>query len=141
MIRRFMEFLPPVCIAAGLGGAAVAERLALVIARLRFARKWTPLHVEGIGALSVAALLFSPVIYWNVHNHPHQLVLQRAGGRTGAQRLNLGEHSCWASRRGAIRRSTPMWTERRVTAPSDMYVACPAWLRGASGSSTRKPAI
>jgi hypothetical protein len=107
MIRRFMEFLPPVCIAAGLGGAAIAEWLAVAVARLRFARAVTSVHAEGIATLAVVAVLFGPVIYWDVHNHPHQLVFYNSmvGGLGGAQRLNLGESTdYWGiSTRSAIR--------------------------------------
>jgi hypothetical protein len=83
MIRRFMEFLPPVGIAAGLGAAAIVEGLAVAAKRLPV---W-------MGALLVVAAFFGPIVSWNVRNHPHQVVFYNAlvGGLQGAQRRGLPE--------------------------------------------------
>ncbi len=108
VIRHWLEFVPAVCILAGLGGGALlrqlgklAEKLSVqcgsgyhaailekLRGRLAFAER-----VPWLLPLLAVLLWFTPVISWNIRNHPHQLVFYNfaIGGLHGAQELGLPE--------------------------------------------------
>lgn len=100
VIRHWLEFLPALCLLAGLGASLTLGWLWRAVrgfpwsSRFR-ARGWRP----WIGAAMVL-LWLAPVIRWNVVNHPHQLVFYNGlvGGLGGAQARGIvGATDYWGS--------------------------------------------
>jgi len=109
VIRHWLEFVPPVCVFAGLGGARILAGLGALGRRLfpAAAAKARGGLATGV-ALCLVGLSFSPVIAWEIRNHPNQLVFYNAlvGGLQGAQRRQLrGATDYW----GISTRSGMRW--------------------------------
>jgi hypothetical protein len=102
VIRHWLEFVPAVAILSGIGGGFLLEKLeAFLNRRMTLSRK------PGFWRGSICFMLlfgviiaFSPVIIWNVQNHPNELVFYNSlvGGLSGAQQIGLPQSTdYWGS--------------------------------------------
>lgn len=91
-IRHWIEFVPALAVFAGLG----VDQLT------RGAQRWISQHAlprvsralpERAVAIIVTSIFFLPVVAWNVHNHPFQIVFfnRLVGGLKGAQERQIPE--------------------------------------------------
>lgn len=100
VIRHWLEFVPPLCAFAGIGGAWILSRLAEVVRRsLPEMAATAPAALGRGGALCLIGLAFSPTVAWEIRNHPNELVFYNSlvGRLRGAQRLGLkGATDYWA---------------------------------------------
>ncbi|MCB0335902.1 MAG: glycosyltransferase family 39 protein [Bdellovibrionales bacterium] len=119
MIRHWIEFLPAFAILAGIGARSVVDVVGMVWQRVsgteaRFLRLPTT-------SLVFAALAFSPTLYWNVKNHPYQVVYfnDLVGGLAGAQEKGLLEATDYW---GSSYRVAYRWLNENVEPHSILFV-------------------
>jgi len=110
-IRQFMEFLPALCLLAGLGAQRLVEALKLSL------RQTMPQSVT----LGVLGLAFLPILTKVIQIHPHELAYFNplVGGLAGARRLNIPDATDYW---GSSHRQGIAWLNANAEPGAQLYV-------------------
>jgi len=111
-IRQFMEFLPALCLLAGLGAQRMVEALKTSLRR----------PVPRCATLCALGLAFLPILIKVIQIHPYELTYFNPliGGLAGAQRMNIPDATDYW---GSSHRQGIAWLNANAEPGAQLYIS------------------